>query len=189
MPKRAQSSKRYYDPKLIVDDLTQHPYARAQGLLTWSTWDLDVRPFEHRLREFVSTFPPTAPTRYIGGGDRMRRANGTYGPGTAESKLARLTATDGRTGSLPELLARYGLKLEGSPPFMPKLFAPAPQRETAQKRNIKLRVLHGTVDVEPRDMDAAKADYLDREEKKQAAKDVRAALQRMQQDLAEDLKK
>jgi F420-dependent methylenetetrahydromethanopterin dehydrogenase len=58
-------------------------------------------------------------------------------------------------------------------------------RDVAKRRNVRLRVLHGSVDVEPSNMDAAKAEYLDRQEKKQAAIDVRAARARMQEELAE----
>jgi hypothetical protein len=51
---------------------------------------------------------------------------------------------------------------------------------------MKLRVLHGGVDIEPSNMDAAKADYLDRQEKRQAAADVREALRKMHQDIDSD---
>jgi F420-dependent methylenetetrahydromethanopterin dehydrogenase len=59
-------------------------------------------------------------------------------------------------------------------------------RDTTKRRNIRLRVLHGGVDIEPENMDAAKAEYLDRQESKQAAQDVRDALKRMHQELGVD---
>jgi len=90
---------------------------------------------------------------------------------------------------LPELLARYGLKLAGAPAVLRPIFEPAPFRETAQRRNVKLRVLHGSVDIEPSNMDAAKAEFLDRQEKKQAAADVRLALRRMKEELDQAVKK
>jgi uncharacterized membrane protein YdbT with pleckstrin-like domain len=46
-----------------------------------------------------------------------------------------------------------------------------------------LRVLHGGVDIEPADMDAAKADFLDRQVAARAAQDVREALKRMNDEL------
>jgi hypothetical protein len=39
------------------------------------------------------------------------------------------------------------------------------------------------VDIEPQDMDAAKAEYLDRQEAKQAAHHVREALKKMRDEL------
>jgi hypothetical protein len=46
-------------------------------------------------------------------------------------------------------------------------------------------VLHGGVDIEPADMDAAKADFLDKQEAARAAQDVRAALKRMNEELSQ----
>jgi len=45
------------------------------------------------------------------------------------------------------------------------------------------------VDIEPSNMDAAKAEFLDRQEKKQAAADVRLALRRMKEELDQAVKK
>ena len=186
MPRDKKGSTLYYDPGAIVDDPTQHAYSRSLGLLTWSTWDRDVRPFEQRLREFLSAFPPGDPVKYVGNGGLDRRTDGSFTPVNRQAQLERFTATDGRSGCLSELLARYGLKIAGAPPWERRSFAPPPFRETAQRRNIKLRVLHGAVDVEPHNMDAAKAEYVDREEKKRAASDVRDALRRMREELASD---
>ena len=47
-------------------------------------------------------------------------------------------------------------------------------------------MLHGGVDVEASNMDAAKAAYLEKEESKKAAGEVRAAVKRMQEELQED---
>ena len=68
----------------------------------------------------------------------------------------------------------------------PSTFEPSSSREAAKRRNIKLRMLHGGVDVEPSNMDAAKAAYLDKEESRKAAEEVRAAVKRMQGELRED---
>ena len=46
-------------------------------------------------------------------------------------------------------------------------------------------MLHGGVDIEPVDMDAAKADFLDKQEAARAAQDVRDALKRMNEELRE----
>jgi hypothetical protein len=186
MPPRRKTETRFYDPNLVVDDPASHEYARALGLLTWSTWDTGVRPFDQRLKEFLSAFPPEDPIRFMPDGALTRRDDGSVAPGTRESRLKRFRTLDGRSGSLTELLARYGLRMEGAPALVRRLFMPSPLRETAQRRNVKLRVLHGAVDIEPQNMTAAKAEYLDREEKKRAALDVRDALRRMQEELATD---
>ena len=68
----------------------------------------------------------------------------------------------------------------------PGTFEPVSSREAAKRRNIKLRMLHGGVDVEASNMDAAKAAYLDKEENKKAAGEVRAAVKGMQEELWED---
>src|SRR5712692_6930775 len=141
MPKKRDPAKLFYDPHLIVDDPEQHAYSRSLGLLTWGTWDQDVRPFEQRLREFVSAFPPADPVKFVRGGDLVRRPDGTFVPGTRQSKLDRFTATDGRPGCLAELLARYGLKIAGASALESRSFVPSPFRETAQRRNVKLREL------------------------------------------------
>jgi hypothetical protein len=58
-------------------------------------------------------------------------------------------------------------------------------RDTTRRRNIRLRLLHGGVDIEPENMDAAKAEYLDREETRRAAQEVREAVKRMKDELSE----
>jgi hypothetical protein len=64
-------------------------------------------------------------------------------------------------------------------------FSPGDFRETARRRNQKLRALHGGVDIEPQDMDAAKAEILDKTEKKLAAEQIREAPKRMKGELAD----
>jgi hypothetical protein len=44
-------------------------------------------------------------------------------------------------------------------------------------------VLHGGVDIEPADMDAAKAEFLDLQERKRAAQETRDAIRRMKAEL------
>ncbi|SRR5579883_1726278 len=182
---RSRRAQEYYEPSKLVDAPESYAYARALGTLTWATWDHDARPFEQRVEDFVRAFPPSDPLRHIGGGDLTRRADGSYGPGEKTEQLQRFLAEDWRPGSLYELLARYGLKLAGAPARVERPFVPAPMRDTAQRRNMKLRVLHGSVDIEARNMDAAKAELLDRQEKRDAALQVREALKKMKQDLSE----
>jgi hypothetical protein len=155
------------------------------GVLTWGTWDHEVRPFEQRVAEFVSAYPPTDPVKFTPGGSLQAAENGHSfePPGTPQTRLDRFLATDWRPGSIHELLSRYGLKIAGAPPTQARPFEPGSLRETTRRRNIRLRVLHGGVDIEPENMDAAKADYLDRKESKQAAQDVREALKRMREEL------
>ena len=61
-------------------------------------------------------------------------------------------------------------------------------RDTTRRRNIRLRLLHGGVDIEPENMDAAKAEYLDRQEQKQAAKDIKDAVKKMRDELSTEVK-
>jgi len=174
-----------YDPAAIEDAPEHYGYARSQGLLTWGTWDAGIRPVEERRRDFVTAFPPQEPLRYLRLGLR-RGPKGRPLAASPEDLMARLLGKDTRAGSLSEFLARYGLKISSLPAYRPVSFEPAEMRETAQRRNIKLRALHGGVDIEPANMDRAKAEMLDRQEKVQAAKDVREALLRMRDDLARD---
>src|ERR1700687_572753 len=184
---KAQASpKRYYDPTKLLDASEHHEYSRAMGLLTWGTWDYGVRPVEQRVGDFVSAFPPEDPTRFSMGGSLVRQPDKTFAPGTKESALERFLAEDWRPGSFHELLSRYGLTALDGPEVQARPFVPDPLRETARRRNVKLRVLHGGVDVEPANMDAAKASFLDIQEKKQAAIDVRAALKQMEDELSTD---
>jgi len=173
----------HYNVADLVDAPEHYPYSRSMGILTWGTWDHEVRPFEQRAEDFRCAFPPDDPVKFIPGGDLVRQADGRLGQAAPSRRLERFLQADWRPGSLHDLLARYGLKLRGGPLRVDRPFVPAPLRDTARNRNVKLRVLHGGVDVEPANMDQAKAEYLDRQEKTQAAKDVRAAIQRMNDDL------
>jgi len=170
-----------YDRNAIIDAPEHHRLAQAFGTLTWTTWDADVRPLALRVDDFVAAFPPDEPHRFVGG-SRVRDEHGTFQSGDAPSRAARFLATDGRTGSLHELLARYGLRLKDAPPLSARAFTPDPFRETARRRNHKLRVLHGGVDIESGNMDEKKAAYLDSQEKQQAAQEVRAAIRRVRED-------
>ena len=174
--------KALYSHALLIDAPEYHSYARAMGLLTWDTWEPDIRPCHERVRDFLCAYPPEDPVRFVGGSVEIT-AKGDLKPGSAKRRMARFLATDGRAGSLHELLARYGLKIDGAPTLQVRPFSPAPLRETAQRRNLKLRVLHGDVDVGPSNMDAKKAEYLDRHEKQRAAQEVRRALRQMTDEL------
>jgi hypothetical protein len=178
----------HYDQSAIVDAPEHHEYSRAMGVLTWGTWDHDVRPFAQRVAEFVSAYPPTNPVKFVPGGSLVPTDRGQpfAPPGTAESRLERFLASDWRPGSIYELLSRYGLKIAAATPVQARPFEPASMRDTTRKRNIRLRVLHGGVDIEPENMDAAKAEYLERQEQKQAAEQVRNAVKKMRQELGDD---
>jgi hypothetical protein len=190
MAKRRPSKSievRHYDQSAIVDAPEHHEYSRAMGILTWSTWDHGVRPFAQRVAEFVSTYPPTNPVKCVPGGSLLPTDKGSSfaPPGTTQSRLDRFLATDWRPGSIYELLSRYGLKIAAATAVQSRPFEPGTIRDTTRKRNIRLRVLHGGVDIEPENMDAAKAEYLDRQESKRAAQDVRDALKRMKDELVD----
>lgn len=192
MAKRRESKKTqpgHYDPSAILDAPEYHEYARAMGTLTWSTWDHGVRPLEQRVAEFVSTYPPLNPVSFTPSGSLVPTDNShRFAPGTEVSRLARFLAADWRPGSIYELLSRYGLKMAGAPARQTRQFEPGSMRETTRRRNIRLRVLHGGVDIEPENMDAAKAEYLDREESRRAAQDIREAVKRMKTELTDENK-
>ena len=175
----------YYESDELRDAPEHYEHARAMGLLTWGTWDHGVRPFEQRRQDFIAACPPTDPVRFSGG-SLIRQEDGTFAPGSAGSRLERFLAHDWLPGSIHELLSRYGLRLSSGPAHRERLFIAGAFRETAKKRNHKLRVLHGGVDIEPMDMDAAKTEFLDLQEKKKAAEEVRQALRQMQSELDED---
>jgi hypothetical protein len=152
------------------------------GLLTWGTWDASVRSVEERVRDFVSACPPTDPSRFQGAMLR-KTAEGDFGPVGPEQRRRRFDKNDGSFGSLPEALARYGLKLAEGPVYVPRSVEVPPFREIARYRNQRLRRLHGSVDIEPEDMDDAKAAELERLEKKRAAEEIREARERMRREV------
>ena len=180
------STKKHYDAGDLIDAPEHYAYAKAFGVLTFGPWDHRVRSFEDRAREFVSSFPPENPVRNSPGGSLVRRAADSFAPGSQSSRLNRFGADDSRPGSFHELLARYGLKTKNHPASPTSAFEPEPSKEAAKRRNIKLQMLHGGVDVEPSDMDVAKAAYLDRQESKKAAREVRAAVDKMHEELRRD---
>ena len=159
---------------------------RRLVVLTFGPWDHHVRSFEDRTCEFVRSFPPENPVRNSPEGGIVHRKGGSLAPGSRSSRLERFDADDWRPGSFYELLARYGLKVKNQPPPPTHAFEPESSKDAAKRRNIRLRLLHGGVDVEPSNMDSAKAAYLDKQESKKAASEVRAAVKKMQVELRED---
>jgi|GEM_PF-3864013 len=170
----------FYNPDDIIDAPEHHEYARAMGLLTWGTWDLEARPFEERLKDFLQAFPTETPSRFQGS-MLVKTSEGEYGPAAQDERLVRLRAIDSSFGSLAESLARYGLKRRGGPQYVPCAIEVASFRETTRVRNQRLRVLHGRVDIEADNMDEAKAAEIERLEKKRAAEQIRAARESMRQ--------
>jgi hypothetical protein len=170
-----------YNPDDIIDAPEHHEYARAMGLLTWGTWDLEARPFEERLKDFFQALPAEAPARFQGS-MLVKTSEGEYGPAARDERLVRVRAADNSFGSLSEYLARYGLKLRGGPEYIPCTIEVASFRETTRVRNQRLRLLHGRVDIEASNMDEAKAAEIERLEKKRAAEQIRAARESMRND-------
>lgn len=180
----AESPPRYYEPDAIEDAPEFHTLARALGTMTRGTWEPDERSPEERIQDFLFAYPPHRPVGWSGG--RLRKQpDGSFAPGDADSRLSRFMAKSWAHGSLHELLSRFGLRMKNRPDVQNHLVLLDPVRDVAKRRNVRLRVLHGGVDVEPVNMDAAKAEYLDHQEKQQAARDVRAARARMQRELDE----
>jgi hypothetical protein len=178
----AASKKPYYDSSQLHDAPEHQALARSVGTLSWGTWDGDVRPVAERVADFVAAYPPRDPARHLTG-FATRQSDGSIAPSTAEARLRRLLVRDWAPGSLHELAARFGLRFNDAPPPKERQFEPADMKATAKKRNLRLRVLHGGVDVEPVDMDAAKASLLDSAEKRRAAEQVREARRRMSEEL------
>lgn len=181
-----------YDASKIVDAPEFHDLARSLGTLTWGTWDHSTRSFEERLSDFVAAHPPENPLRYTEPGLRLIRPDSNeFTPPTVEARLQRLLGqATFESGSLHELLARFGLRMADGPPVetwrnSAEGVEQAQRRELAKRRNHKLRILHGQADIEAKDMNAAKAEYIEREEKKRAAQEIREALNAMREQLGE----
>jgi hypothetical protein len=177
------------DPRLyfladIVDAPEHHNYARAMGLLTWGTWDAEVRPLEERLKDFLQAYPAEAPAKFQGS-MLSKSPDGEYGPAPEQARLRRIEALDGSFGTIAEALARYGLKRLTGSEYVLREVDIAPFREVKRARNQRLRFLHGRVDIEADNMDEAKAAELERLEKKQLAAEVRRARAEMRREADE----
>jgi hypothetical protein len=170
-----------YSPGDIVDAPEHHEYARAMGLLTLGTWDVEARPFEERLKDFVQAYPAEAPARFQGA-MLAKMSDGEYGPGAEDHRLARVCANGNSFGTLPEVLARFGMKQHAAQQYVPREVEVSPFREITRLRNQRLRMLHGRADIEADNMDEAKAGEIERLEKKHAAEQIREARERMRQD-------
>lgn len=177
-------AERYYDVSALVDAPEFYELSRSMGILTQGTWDHRVRTGQERIDDFVDAFPPEDPVRFSRG-SLIHSKEGGFAPGTPALRLERFLSPDWRTGSLNELLSRYGLKLRNASREEHPHFEPSSLRESAKSRNAKLRAMHGTVDVEPTDMDAAKAAHLEFEEKRRAAQEIREARNKMRAELEE----
>ncbi len=174
-------AKPVFPEDAIVDAPEHYEYARGMGLLTWGTWDTEVRPLQERLKDFLQAFPPDGPARFQGS-MLAKTPGGEYGPAQQGTRLERLESIENSFGVLAEVLARYGLKRRTGPEYIPRKVDVAPFREATRARNQRLRVLHGRVDIEAENMDEAKIAEIERREKKQAAEQIRAALQRARED-------
>lgn len=181
-----------YDPSKIDDAPAFHELARSLGTLTWGTWDHSERAFEERKDQFMAAYPPQNPLYYTKPGLRqVRPGSNEFAPPTVEAQTERLWSPTFESGSIHELLARFGLRMVDGPPVetwreSSEGVEQAHRRELAKRRNHKLRILHGTADIEAKNMDAAKAEYIEREEKKRAAREVREALRQMRDELGRD---
>lgn len=179
-----------YDPAKIVDAPEFHGLARSLGTLTWGAWDHTSRTFEERKADFVAAHPPEDPLRYME--PRLQQepsGPNTFVPPPTKHRNEQLQTWTFDTGTIHDLLARFGLRLTDGPPLerwrkSSEGVALAPRRDLARRRNYKLRVLHGKADIEPTDMDAAKAEYIEHQEKKRAAREVREARRRMREELS-----
>ena len=180
-----------YDPSNIVDAPAFHELARSLGTLTRGTWDHSERSFEERKSEFIAAHPADDPLKYTEPGLRqVKPGSNEFAPPTSEAQIERLQSSSFDSGSIHELLARFGLGLADGPLVetwrdSSEGVELAHRRELAKRRNHKLRVLHGKADIEAKNMDAAKAEYIEREEKKRAAREVREALRVMREQLEE----
>ena len=111
-PARGQARPAFREDA-IVDAPEHYEYARGMGLLTWGTWDTELRPLEERLKDFLQACPALAPARFHGP-MLARNARGEYGPAEDGARVVRFHAADNSFGTLIEVLARYGLKLRAS---------------------------------------------------------------------------
>lgn len=180
----AGGRKRIYRPEELVDAPEYHAYSRAFGILEAGLWEHRVRSVGERIREFVHAFPPNEPGRNTEGSFSLRDLGALRASGS-KAWLGRFAAEDGqwRSGSVCELLARYGLKMKGTSTAPGDAFEPVDLRTASRRRNQKLRVLHGTADLEAGDMDAAKIEFMERQERVRAAREARAAVTQMQREL------
>lgn len=182
---QARPQQGVYHPGDIVDAPEHYEYARAMGLLTWSTWDAEVRSFGERLRDFLQACPPETPVRFQGS-LLVKSQDGEYDPAPEGQRLERLEAVDHSFGSLTETLARYGLKRRGGPEYLPRDIEVGSFREVTRVRNQRLRAIHGRVDIEAENMDEAKVAELERLEKKRAADQIREARERMRREVNDE---
>jgi hypothetical protein len=178
------ASARLFSAEDIIDAPEHHDYARAMGLLTWGTWDPDVRPLGERVNDFLQAYPANDPALFQGS-MLAKTSTDEYGPATAEARILRTHATDNSFGTLPEILARYGLKQSNGPQYLPTKVDVPPFRAVTRVRNQRLRTLYGRVDVEAANMDEAKAAEIERLERKRAAEQIRNARAQMRRDIGE----
>jgi hypothetical protein len=173
-----------YDPEDIVDAPEHHALSKALGILTWDIWDHGVRPVTERKRDFVTAFPPRNPTAYSLGG-MEHRTDHEWIPRTRAREMERFLSREATNG-IDRLLARYGLKLKGASPLQLRTTPVRDPIDAARERNHALRVLYGSVDIEPKDMDTAKSAFLEHQERRRAAEEIRAARKRLQAESKDD---
>jgi hypothetical protein len=185
-PNSAPAAEAYvpglYDPDDIVDAPEHHALSKALGILSWDIWDHAVRPVSERRRDFVTAFPPREPMAFSLGG-MERRAEHEWSPRARDREVERFLSRDGRANGIDNLLARYGLKLRDAPLLQLRSTPIRDFREAARERNRGLRNLHGSVDIEPKDMDSAKSAFVEQQERKRAAQEIRAARKLLKEDL------
>jgi hypothetical protein len=171
-----------YDPDEIIDAPEYHGLSKALGILTWDIWDHDERPVAERKRDFVTACPPRDPMAFSLGG-MVRKTEHEWAPRMRERELERFLARDGLSNGIDLALSRYGLKLKGAPPLELRTTPVRDSLQAARERNHGLRVLHGSVDVEPKDMDSAKVAFVEQQEKRRAAEQIRAARRALKEEL------
>jgi hypothetical protein len=175
-----------YDPDDIVDAPEHYALSKALGILTWDIWDHEERSVGERKRDFVTAFPPRNPVLFCVRG-MERTTDREWSPRDRTRELERFLSRDGRANGIDSVLAHYGLKLKGAPPLQRLRTNPARDPlQAARERNHGLRVLHGSVDIEPKDMDSAKTAFVEQQEKKRAAEEIREARKRLKAELDRD---